>query len=380
MSNLIPLETAAQMLGLDSKALNNLRLQNDILGVREGSVWKFKLDELRRYADENNIKLKMGGAAAAKSGGAADDLDFELSSGSINVEDSGEDFIMKDSSSIDLSDDLKDSSELSFGSSDIGLVSGDDKVLDSDAPKSDSPSDTGRLLASSGGPEDQLLSERGSLLGDDSDEMESDFEDSDLVLDDSDSSSKVSLEANDSGINLSPTDSGISLEEQPLELGGSDIDSLELPDDDDAISLEDAGELDAPTELQADDDFNLTPSFDSGEDESSGSQVIALEDSELFADDSAPTVLSESDVVPQPQLIADDIAESPSAYVGAVAMVPEVPLKVWEVVMLGATTLMSVLCAMVAFDVARHIWQGPDQAPLTSTLMDFFVGQLGRGG
>jgi hypothetical protein len=91
--------------------------------------------------------------------------------------------------------------------------------------------------------------------------MDSDFDDSDLVLDDSDSSNKVSLEANDSGINLSPTDSGISLEEQPLELGGSDIDSLELPDDDDVISLNEASAMDAPTELRAEDDFNLTPSF-----------------------------------------------------------------------------------------------------------------------
>ncbi len=376
MSNLIPLDKAAQMLGLDTKALNNLRLQNDILGVREGSVWKFKLDELRRYAEENNVKLKLGGVPGAK-GDVDDDLDFEMSSGSINMEADSDDFIMKDSSSVDLSGEMEeDSSELRFGSSDIALAAGDDKVLDSKTPKSDSPSDTGKLLAGSRGPEDQMLSERGSLLDDDSDEMDSDFEDSDLVLDESDSSDKVSLEANDSGINLSPTDSGISLEEQPLELGGSDIDSLELPDDDDAISLEDAGELGGPSDLRAEDDFNLTPSFDSGEDESSGSQVIALEDSELFTDDSAPTMLSDADVAGQPQLIPDDSRDAQS-YAGAMAMAPEIPLKTWEVVMLGLTTLMSVLCAMVAFDVARHIWQGPDQAALTSTLMNFFVG-LGK--
>ncbi len=376
MSNLIPLDKAAQMLGLDSKALNNLRLQNDILGVREGSVWKFKLDELKRYADENNLKMKSGGVSGDKNE-ADDDLDFEMSSGSLNMDADSDEFIMKESSSVDLSGDLEeDSSELRFGSSDIALAAGDDKVLDSKTPKSDSPSDTGKLLAGTRGPEDQILSERGSLLEKDSDEMDSDFEDSDLVLDESDSSSKVSLEANDSGINLSPTDSGISLEDQPLELGGSDIDSLELPDDDDAISVEDAEEFAAPNQLQAEDDFNLTPSFDSGEDESSGSQVIALEDSELFTDDSAPTMLSDADVAGQPQLIPDDSSEAQS-YAGAMAMVPEVPLKVWEIVMLGLTTLMSALCAMVAFDVARHIWQGPEQAPLTSTLMNFFVG-LGK--
>ena len=378
MSNLIPLDKAAQMLGIDAKALNSLRLQNDILGVRDGSVWKFKLDELQRYADENNIKFNLAGAAPAKPNVAGDDLDFELSSGTLKLEDSGDELIMKDSDSVDLSDDLKDSTELSFGSSDIALAAGDDKVLGGDAPRSDNPSDTGRLLAGAGGPEDQLLSQSAASLADDSAEMDSDFDDSDLVLDDSDSSNKVSLEANDSGINLSPTDSGISLEEQPLELGGSDIDSLELPDDDDVISLNEASAMDAPTELRAEDDFNLTPSFDSGEDESSGSQVIALEDSELFADDSAPTMLSESDVVQQPQLIPDDAAEGQPMYAGAIAVAPEIPLKTWEVTMLGITAFMSILCAMVAFDVARHIWQGEEQTGLTSTLMDFFVGQLGK--
>jgi hypothetical protein len=372
MSNLIPLDKAAQLLGLNAQALNDLRLKNQIQGVRDGATWKFKADELRRYADDHNIRLNDGSGGKGK---GADDLDFELSSGSLQLEDS-EELIMKDSDSVDLSEDLRDSSELSFGSSDIALAaaSSDDKVLSGDKPGSQSPSDTGRLLAGTSGSDDSLLRE----ARDDAVEMDSDFEDSDLVLDDSDSSNKVSLEANDSGINLSPTDSGISLEEQPLELGGSDIDSLELPDDDDAISLSESSELDAPTELKPEDDFNLTPSFDSAEDESSGSQVIALEDSELFADDSAPTMLSDSDVAGQQQLIPDETVEPREQYAGAVAVVPETPLKIWEVTALGVTCLMSVLCAMVAFDVARHIWQGPTEQPLTSTLMDFFVGQLGR--
>jgi hypothetical protein len=378
MSNLIPLDKAAQMLGIDAKALNGLRLQNRIQGVRDGAVWKFKLDELQRYAEDHNLKFSESGGPAAKAEGVGDELDFELSSGTLKLDDSGDDFIMKDSDSVDLSEDLKDSSELSFGSSDIALATGDDKVLGDEEQKS-GPSDTMQLLAGTGaGPEDQMIDER-KAMADDSVEMDSDFEDSDLVLDDSDSSNKVSLEANDSGINLSPTDSGISLEEQPLELGGSDIDSLELPDDEDAIALNQAADLDSPTELRAEDDFNLTPSFDSGEDESSGSQVIALEDSELFADDSAPTILSESDVAQQPQLLAEEPGEGHAVYTGAVAVTPEVPLKIWEVCMLGVTAAMTLLCFMVAFDLARHIWQGPDSTNrLTSTVMDFFVGRLGR--
>ena len=97
------------------------------------------------------------------------------------------------------------------------------------------------------------------------------------------------LEANTSGINLSANESGIAIDEEPLEMGGSDIDELEIPEDDDLIILENVADQDAATLMQ-EDDFNLTPleaSLD--EDDSSGSQVIALEDSEIYADDSAAT-------------------------------------------------------------------------------------------
>jgi hypothetical protein len=362
MSNLIPLDHAAKMLGISTSKLNDLRLKNEILGVRDGSSWKFKLDEIQRYAENKGISL--GGAA-----GGGEDLDFELSSGSINLKDSADDLILKDSS-VDLSDALKDSAELSFGSSDISLAgdSGIDEQAEAAAAKKAARS-AADLLA------DQDVAEE-------SGEMASDYEDSDLVLDDSDSSSEVSLEANDSGINLSPTDSGISLEEAPLELGGSDIDSLELPEDDDAIALEEAGDFDAPTELRAEDDFNLTPLEESAEDESSGSQVIALEDSELFTDDSVPTLLSDSDVVEQPALIPEepayrDMAPGAVAAGGLIEVAPEVPYARWQIALLACTALVSVLCAMVAFDVARTIWQGSENPPLTKTVMNFFVHLVG---
>src|SRR5205085_1588749 len=42
--------------------------------------------------------------------------------------------------------------------------------------------------------------------------------------------SDVTLGSGDSGINLSPSDSGLSLEQEPLDLGGSGVESLELPE------------------------------------------------------------------------------------------------------------------------------------------------------
>ena len=94
---------------------------------------------------------------------------------------------------------------------------------------------------------------------------------------DSDSSSEITLDSGGSGVKLGPTDSGISIDDEPLEIGGSDIDSLELPEDDDMIVLESAGDPDAATVMQ-EDDFNLTPLEADAEFESSGSQVIALDE------------------------------------------------------------------------------------------------------
>ena len=360
MSKLIPIDDAAKMLGLTPSKLNDLRLKGEVIGVRDGASWKFKLDELQRYADDRGISLSSGDA----------DLDFDLSSDSLVITESSDEVILKDSDSIDLSDDLRDSSELSFGSSDIALASESGKGL--------GPNDTGIGSGSkkSKRPADDLLGDEDSV------ELASDFDESDLVLEDSDSSDEVALEANDSGINLSPTDSGISLEEEPLELGGSDIDSLELPEDDDAISLEDAGDFDAPTELRAEDDFNLTPLEEALDDESSGSQVIALEDSDLFTDDSVPTMLSDSDVIEQPALIPVDSTGVPGLVVGptgasTVVVEPETPYSLWQTLSLSGAVVMTTLCAVVAFDCARNIWQGSDSSPVTATVMNFFVRMLG---
>ena len=94
----------------------------------------------------------------------------------------------------------------------------------------------------------------------------------------------------------SPTDSGLSLEEEPLDLGGSAVESLELPEDEEVISLDDeAADPDQATQLKADNEFLLSPPATKPcDDESdSGSQVIALEDSESFDQDAATMLKSE---------------------------------------------------------------------------------------
>lgn len=138
---------------------------------------------------------------------------------------------------------------IALGSDVIDL--GDDLKLGSGVSKTGATPSTGKLGKGTGS---------GVELGSGA------FEDDDLVLG-SLSGSDVTLNPSESGISLAdPADSGLSLEE-PLELGSE-----------------------SGSELAPEDTFELTPMADAGDDDSSGSQVIAL-DSEAEFDDAAATML-----------------------------------------------------------------------------------------
>ena len=250
MSNLIPMDEAASMLGMTVEQLSELRSNNEIFGYKDGANWKFKKVELERVAGEMNITLKQEGAVYEEDSSVELDLPASELSGSIKLDDSAE--VLDD--------------ELSFGSSSLSLASESSKsagdsanLLDDDPEKADSPSDTGKMLGAEKEEEDMLLSEddlfsdelslADSTSFEESAELDSDFEESDLILDDSDSNSEIMLDSSASGIGLG---------DEPLELGGSDIDSLELPEDDDMIVLDSAADSEAATMMQ-EDDFNLTP-------------------------------------------------------------------------------------------------------------------------
>ena len=287
MANLIPLEQAAKMLGVSEEKLTEMRSNQQVSAVKSGSDWKFKLQELERVATELGTPLDQ------------------------NVDDEDSDFEINDLSTEDSGEVGSEDEGLAFGKSSLKLAGSDDAevsadLLDDDEKKNDgSPSDTGKLLAADDD-DDMLLSED-DLFGDDSGadsaELSSDFEDSDLILDDSDSSSEVSMESSTSGVSLATNESGVSLDDDPLELGGSEIDSLELPEDDEMIVLDDAADSDSATIMQ-EDDFNLTPLEEAMDDDSSGSQIIALEDSEIYTDESSATILADSeDLEDQPAML-----------------------------------------------------------------------------
>ena len=488
MSKLIPLEEAANILGMSVEQITELRSNHEIFGYRDGQNWKFKMTELERVAGELDIKINLSSAAKQ----VADDLSESFG---FNLDDSVDDLILDDDSSgsaeaikeelqiavdsesIDLDDDddgielhdsgllkvdsskdlglkedsglldledsgqlnledsgllsLEDSGELlasksdvldgdeelSFGSSSLSLASESSKLLsgdpagtgsdllDEEIKKTPSGSDTGKMLGESNelglAGDDDLFSEELSLADsgsfEDSADLSGDFEDSaELVLDDS--SSQIMLE--DSGIDLSANESGIALGDEPLELGGSDIDALELPeDDDDMIVLEDAADPDSATIMQ-EDDFNLTPLEASmEEDDSSSSQVIALEDSEIYADEASATMLGEADGFPaQPGAFDESMgldgggmmptyddsmggamiggAMAPAGMHSGPAAMPEAPYTVYQVISLGLVTLLLMTGGMVAFNLAQNMWMPQDQV-IGSSVLNFFLKMTG---
>lgn len=448
MSNLIPMDEAARILGMTVEQLSELRSNNEIFGYKDGSNWKFKMSELERVAGELNITLNTSEAAQvadsiSESFGfdladsaedliddqGGDDLIEDLDSaeyvedssvelinpaaGEIQLEESGlldkassvlgaDEDGAAGTSSLNLAGDSvldgNDEEELSFGSSSLSLASETSSKLAANLPSGDS----GDSLGATGGDDEFALPEDDFTFADDSGsfedsvELSSDFDDSGaLILDDSDSSTEITLEANESGINLSASASGISVDDsEPLDLGMSDIDNLELPaDDDDMIVLDDAASPDASTMMLQEDDFDLTPLEPSMEDDdSSGSQVIALEDSEIYADESAATILGDSmtqssmmdggvmgaDPGFVPENAYDALATGaadPYAQAGAAAgpaALPEAPYSVAQIVSLAVAAMLMGLGSMVAYNMAQNLWM-PQDTVLADSVVNFFI-------
>lgn len=413
MSNLIPLEDAARMLGLPVDKLSEMRSNSEVFGYKDGASWKFKMQELERVADEFGFTINPGAVGDAVSGAASDvtsaaadtlkldEDDFDLALGndnedsqlSFDISDSAE-IILDDESSAEISlvaddDDLKvvgdddftiedddsaidldspiksqESAELSFGTSDIQLADGSsDNLLDDEEVGRGDPS-TGKLLGD--GDDDDLLLSEDSLFEDDlkieeshedSLDLSSDFESSDDVIIESDSSA-------DSGLIEVSDDSDFSLSDSGL---------VELAEDsaDDMIVLDDPAPLDDATQL-GDDDFNLTPVEEAMEVED-GSQIIALDDGEMY-DDASATLLSPSDEMEAAPMLTDDamgvddfgafdagaMGMAPGAVPGS-GTLPESPYTTWQIASLGLVTGLLGIGGMIAYDLARNLWLPEDQ-------------------
>lgn len=286
--------------------------------------------------------------ASADSGGSELDLDAGTGEGTGNLPDVGSD-LGAGSSDLDLSLD-----------SELALSDDDDIVLGG--------SDTGSDLS--------LGADSGINLASPSD-------------------SGLSLEA-DSGISLqSPTDSGLSLDEEPLDLAGSSISSLELPEDEDLAVLEESHPaLEETAAVMKDEDFLLSPADEMlGDESDSGSQVIALEDSAAFDQDAAGMFAEGQGAILQEtaglEAQLDSLgAGAPAAPIAAGAAgpapayaiapeLPEAPYSVWN--LLGLTLILLFLCVtgILMTDIVQNMWAWEEARDVSTSISEGITGAFG---
>lgn len=426
------LEQAAEKLGLTLDELRNLREAGEIHGYRDGSSWKFKSGEVDR-ASEN---LASGGLPGGPSDPGDDSSSFgsedidslvslsdssgefesdELDESSILVTEDGEGDSEKDSSTIigkekesaavpdsdlKLSDDLNDIAlepdaeaigddpSVKLASSDIGMdasesdASGAQVLGDSDlslAPEEASGKEASGFELSS----DELLLEKDSelvsaaqdlalsdddelLLGDDSASSEDDFElsidDDDIHLDES--SDSVSLgsdsESESSKSSARSSDEGLQLSDESLVVPGAASDDGEP--------------------LLPDEEFMLAPSEDLLGDESSdsGSQVIALEDSDSISTDISGALVPDSasgidaDVSPFTPISTPEGISDPAAMMA----IPDSPYSVVNVLWLLILVSLLGATGILLMDIVRNMWTWRGEYAATSWLMEAIVSAL----
>lgn len=426
----VDLNEAAKMIGATPEALIEMRSKGLIFGYRDGASWKFKVDEVERVIRERGVDARDSDSGVID----ANDDEFEnlisglsskiladkaleesesgsvlISEQELGVSATGQSTIIGkglDSDRKASDSDLRladDSSKDLLGGKSDKLIEAPSNKLDL-ASKSDALSGSDIHVGHGSGTGDMPVARKPGSSAEmrmDDDLALSDDDDqgsSDSVLDDeirpkpgsSGKGSDVTLGAGDSGINLSPSDSGLSLEDEPLDLGGgSGIESLELPDEDELVSLGGEPAADEPSGIKADNEFLLSAGDSLDEDESdSGSQVIALEDSESFDQDAATMLKADEGAALgedafQP-LDADTALEGAGPGIAAAAqpayvttVAAERPYSVANVISLGLVAGMLALSGMMMVDVMLNMWSFSGTNSISTGLMDAFVSMVG---
>ena len=347
----VSMNEVAEMLGITVDQITEMRSRGDIYGYRDGTTWKFKMDQVERLASKLGVDLNApdSSTSAIDSDNPETDSDLneltnvgELPSESVllsgdsltsNEHGAASTIIGQDDGAIENKDqEIPDPSSDPVTDSDVKLVPGGSDVLSDESEiLNRDPADTASSLKlaptdsdaknvadlnpelGSDGIDDELLSLGENKTNDNvsqqpldagdsgspgepgmgtSDsafalELNNELDDDDLVLG-SGVHNDITLDSADSGINLAGlTDSGISLDNNSIDLSSSSVDALELPADGDSPSLDDPANSDSATEWDSNEPFLLEPGFDGSDEEESGSQVIALDSEENYDRDAA---------------------------------------------------------------------------------------------
>jgi hypothetical protein len=429
----VDLNEAAKMIGVNADALVEMRSKGAIFGYRDGASWKFKVDEVERVIRERGVEAREGESGILNAGDdefenlitglsskiLADKAQEESEPGSVliseeelGVSSTGHSTII--GKGVQGEPKASDSDLRLAGDSGKDILGGgSDKLIEAPGNKielagaSDVLHGSDILLKAGSGTGDMPAAKAGSGMNMDDDLALSEDDDigsSDSVLEDeirpgksgkkagssTGKGSDVTLGSGDSGINLAPSDSGLSLEEEPLDLGGgSAVESLELPEDEEeVVSLagDEEADQDQPTQVKADNEFLLSASDTLDEDESdSGSQVIALEDSAAFDQEAATMLKTEEGALAaesfQP-IGADGLEAAPGmamqpTYVQVAAA--ETPYSVWNVLGLGTVAGLLALAGMMMVDVMLNMWSFNGTNSVSTGIMDAFLNMVGMG-
>ncbi|MHB0955805.1 MAG: helix-turn-helix domain-containing protein [Pirellulaceae bacterium] len=401
----IELKAAAEQLGISLERLQDLREAGKVHGYKDGASWKFKSEEIERLSqtlsagsDADDLDLDFDESASF----SGDDLDNLL-----NVDPASDSADNLEDSSILISGDVKSEHDLESSSTVIGkeaaeeLLGDDLRLADEESDSDVRPAGSSAKraaaaddlkLADSEDLSDELglaqdldfESDSGLMSGEDADVRLSAASDHE-ILDDADGGD-LAIGAGDSGIGLAnPADSGLSLE------SGSASAALELPEDEDMISLADdlGSGSDDGAALQQDEEFLLSPSDEMLGDESSdsGSQVIALDESGAFDSDADVAVMDLGDQM----LVEEDAAgldaqlepiDEAALVAGATpAMaglhVPETAYTVWNVMALVFIVLLLAVTGMLMADVVRNMWAWNSETGVSSGLANTIIEALG---
>jgi hypothetical protein len=383
----IELKAAAKQLGISIERLQELREAGEVHGYKDGVSWKFKPEEIERLAQSLRA-IADSGASDSFSGEGFDSL-LKLDEDS-EARDNLADSSLLISEELALDDEFESSSTV-IGKEDaeqLRLADDDDDQSDvqpvrgagkSPAAKPEKVADLSDELALA----DDLDFESDDALMLRDDELHLSAGSDDAVLGDSDGND-LAIGGGDSGIGLAnPSDSGLSLE-------GESSAALELPEDEDMISLDDElGSLSDDAALQQDEEFLLSPSDEMLGDESSdsGSQVIALDDSGAFESDPDVAVVDsgeqmlvedEGGLESALEPIDDDVVTMASSVPSAAgAAAPEIPYTAWNILSLVLVMMLLAGAGVLMADIVRNMWTWSGEGGVSSGFANTVIGWFG---
>ena len=97
----IELNEVASLLGITPDEVSDMRSQGDIHGYRDGSTWKFKVEEVQKTANDRGLSISeaalAGGMPVGGDSSASSDVDADLNNlSNVTLDDSNESLLVTD--------------------------------------------------------------------------------------------------------------------------------------------------------------------------------------------------------------------------------------------------------------------------------------------